>query len=36
MGRPGMAEKLQNPATQSGGSRLVRWPDPGAFGGDWP
>ena len=33
MGRPGMAEKQQNPATHRGGRRRVRRPDLGASGG---
>ena len=33
MGRPGMAEKLQNPTTQGGTRRCVRLPDPGSSGG---
>ena len=36
MGRPGMAEKHQNPTTHRGGRRRVRRPDPGASGGGWP
>ena len=33
MGRPRMAGKHQNPATQGGRRRRLRWPDPGACGG---
>ena len=36
MGRPEMAEKHKNPVTQVGGSRCIRWPDPGSSGGGWP
>ena len=36
MGRPGMAEKKQNPTTQGGARRRVRRPDPGASDGDRP
>ena len=36
MGRPGMAGKQKNPATQGGSCRGLRWPDSGSFGGDWP
>ena len=36
MGRPRMAGKHQNPATQGGRRRRLRRPDPGAFGGGWP
>ena len=36
MGRPRMAEKHQNPATQGGGRRRLRRPDPGGSGGGWP
>ena len=36
MGWPGMARKYENSATHRGGRRLVRRPDPGAFGGGWP
>ena len=32
MGRPEMAEKHKNPATQVGGRRRLRRPDPGASG----
>ena len=34
-GRPGKAEKHQNPATQSGGRRSLRRPDPGASDDGW-
>ena len=36
MGRPGMAGKHQNLATQGGGYCLLRQPDPGASDGGWP
>ena len=36
MGRPEMAKKLQNPATQGGDCCHVRRPDPGSSGGGWP
>ena len=36
MGRSGMAGKWENLVTQGGGSRRVRWPDPGASDGGWP
>ena len=36
MGRSGMAEKDQNPVTQSDGRPRLRRPDPGASNCDWP
>ena len=36
MGRPGISGKHQNPATQGGGGRRLRRPDPGAFSYSWP
>ena len=36
MGLLEMAEKHKNPATQVGGRRSLRRPDPGASGGGWP
>ena len=36
MGWTEVAVKWQNPATQGGGYRRVRRPDPGASGGGWP
>ena len=33
---PEMDEKHKNPATQVGGRRRLRLPDPGASGGGWP
>ena len=36
MGRPEMAGKHKNQATQDGGSRRVRRPDPGASSGGFP
>ena len=36
MGRPGMAEKWENPVTHRGGSRCVRRLDLGASGGGSP
>ena len=36
MGGPRMAVKQKNPATQGGGCREVRRPDPGAPGVGWP
>ena len=36
MGRPEMAGKHKNPATQVGGRRRLRRPNPGASGGGWP
>ena len=36
MGRPGMAEKHQNPTTQGGRCRRLRWPDSGVSGDYWP
>ena len=35
MGRPKMAEKHKNLATQVGGRRRLGWSDPGASGGGW-
>ena len=35
MGRPGMAEKKENPVTYRGGRCRVRRHDPGASGGGW-
>ena len=36
MGRPEVAVKYKNPATQVGGKRCVRRPDSGEFGGGLP
>ena len=36
MGRPEVAVKGQNPATQGGGCRRVRRPYPGTSDGGWP
>ena len=36
MGRPEMAGKHKNPATQICCGRRLRGPDPGASGGGWP
>ena len=36
MGRPGIAGKQKNPATQGSGGRRVRRSDPGPSDGGWP
>ena len=36
MGRPGMAEKMENQVTHRGGRRRVRRPDLGVSGVVWP